>query len=262
MRLVTVADDRHGRKGGAYEATQRRIRTLLGDWISQRHYTFADFKDCDSLMKNKDAARNGRVYKPWTILHELERMQDGEFLIYNDCSPELWPDTIDLSQYDLSVIEELTCQNDNVLVGFVKWDRRHLGKDDLGIHTHHFFTLDSCLELMHAEKLRHSFLCASGMICIRKTEITTGLVRDWLFWNRIPACSCMRANEHEDSYFDPGKNSKFGNRHDQSVLSVLLNQANWSYCDIVYNDMNPYNFLNYCLPGHEYNFIPSNRSTT
>lgn len=259
ISLITVADDRYGRKGGKYGATQKKIEELLNGWIPQYHFGMSLFGECDPLMVNLDPGKNGRVYKPWTIRQFMNNMDDGDFLIYNDCSPELWPDQIDLSKYDLNVIKELTIRNNNFLVGFVKWDDKAIGPDDLGAHTHDNFTLESCIKIMDGEQYRHSFLCASGMICIRKVPFTVALVDKWLNFNRIKECSCLNYSDVEDSYWDLKPGRKFGNRHDQSVLSMVLNQADFDYCDIVYNQLNPYNFLNYCIPGHEYKFINSNR---
>src|SRR5258706_5997222 len=257
--LVTASDDRLGRKGGLYGATQDKIQRLLGDWVEQKHYKLPEFIDCDPLMLNPDAGKNGRVYKPWIIADQLKKLDDGDFLIYNDCSPELWPDEIDLKQYDLSVIRDLSLVNNNILASFVKWDTKEIGIGDLGIHTHRWFTLESCLSAFGAESYRDSFLCASGMLCIRKTKMTIHLIETWLHYNRMPECSCYNVSETENSYFDGVPGQKLGNRHDQSVLSVILNVFNWDFVDIVYNQMNPYNFLNFCLPEHQYKFINSNR---
>ncbi|MES2428229.1 MAG: hypothetical protein V4560_14715 [Bacteroidota bacterium] len=257
IKLITAADDRHGRKGGQYAQTQERIQDLLTGWIDQRHYKLHDFIDCDPLMVNIDAAKNGRVYKPWVIQHALSQMADGDYLIYNDCSPEMWPEDIDLSQYDIRTITLLCDFSNGLLVGFVKWSDEWLGANELGQHTHDNFTLDSCIEIMGGEAYRHSYLCASGMIVIRKDATTVRLVDDWLHYNRIKECACMNVSEHERSYNDPTP-TNLGNRHDQSVLSLLLNRLDWKYCDIAYNDLSPYNFLNFCLPNHEYKFINSN----
>jgi hypothetical protein len=259
IKLITCSDDRSGRKGGLYGATQFTISGLLEGWIDYKHFRLPDFIDCDPMMTDTDAAKNGRVYKPWCIRQALSDMNVGDFLIYNDCSPEMWPDNIDLTRYDLKVIRQLTIANNDVLVGFVKWDNKRIGLGGLGIHTHENFTLDSCMEIMSGERHRHSFLCASGMICLRKTAFTVALIDNWWHYNRIKECACMNVDETEDSYYSGKPGRKLGNRHDQSVFSMLLNQADWSYCDIAYNDLSPYNFLNFCLPGHDYKFIKSNQ---
>lgn len=259
IHLVSVADDRFGRKGGLYGATQDRMTTMLEGWVRHVPYKYVNFANCDPLMENANPGKNGRVYKPWAIQRELNSMQNGDFLIYNDCSPELWPDQLFLERYNLEVIKELTVRADNFLVGFVKWDDKTIGPNELGSHTHDHFTLESCIKIMDGESYRHSYLCASGMICMRKTPLTEGIVDKWLYFNRMRECSCLNYSDVEDSYWDLKPGKKFGNRHDQSVLSMVLNQLDWNFCDIAYNDLNPWNFLNFCLSGHEYKFIPSNR---
>ncbi len=261
IRLVTVSDDRSGRKGGMYGATQTKINNLIGNSqmdIIQEHYTIDDLIDCDPMMVNIDGGKNGRVYKPWAIQNELKKMNNGDYLIYNDCSPELWSGEIDVNKYDLNVIRSLTERANGFLVGFVKWDKKPIGPGEYGIHTHDNFTLESCIEIMHGEAQRYSYLCASGMICLRKIPLTVAIIDKWLNFNRIKECSCLNYSDIENSYWDLKPGKKFGNRHDQSVLSMVLNQLDWNYCDIAYNEMNPYNFLNFCLPNHDYQFINSN----
>lgn len=258
IKLTTVSDDRSGRKGGQYQATQKKIAEYLGDWIEQRHYNIADLPPFSPLLLNEDAAKNGRVYKPWVINNELMELDNGDYLIYNDCSPELWEGMQSLTEYSLDVIKELCDRAGGILVGFVKWDSRHIPPGGLGRHTHHFFTLDNLLKDYCNDKYRESFQCASGMICIKKTALTIAIIFDWLSWCGREEYSTMNIDETEDDWYAGKPGHKMGNRHDQSILSLILNECNQSYCDIVYNELNPYNFLNFCLPGHDYKFINSN----
>lgn len=257
IKLITVADDRSGRKGGQYGATQSKINNLLCGWIDQYHYKLGDFIDCDPLMAHTDAAKNGRVYKPWCIYQSLLAMQDGDYLIYNDCSPELWNSPIDLRDYDLRIIQRLA-DITGIMVGFVKYDDCQIGPGQLGRHTHRYFTPDNLLADLGAEKLADSFLCASGMICIRKSPAILSIIERWLNLNREAKYCAINVDETEDNYYSGEPGSKWGHRHDQSILSLLLNMHGWKYVDILYNEMNPYNFLNFCRPGVEYKFIKSN----
>ncbi len=260
IKLITVSDDRSGRKGGAYAATQDLIQDKLQGWIDMKHYKLPDIIDCDPLMANIEGSKNGRVYKPWCILKELEAMEYGDYLIYNDCSPELWEADLNMDLFDLDVIRRLTDTANGILVGFVKWDTDYIPWGTLGRHTHRYFTPDNLLLSLGAEKYFDSFLCASGMICIRKSDSTLRTISKWLTLNRMPEYSCMNVDETEDSYYTGKPGSKFGHRHDQGILSLLLNERGWHYCAIQYNEMNPYNFLNYCRSGVDYSFINSNRS--
>lgn len=271
--LCSVSDDRQGRKGGLYEATQRKMNAIFNNndfGLIQSHHNIADLVITDFWEQNKvmlnniDASRNGRLYKPFVISEELKLLKEGDFLIYSDCSPEMWKMgedfVIDKDIYDTEVIKSLTIENNDFLVSFVKWAPEDFKTIPLGIHTHHYFTLEPCIEAMQAEEYRHSFQCASGMICIRKTGETVALVDEWLAYNRCWKCACIGnpAIEGDESLWHAKEDYKLGQRSDQSILSILLNRRNWDYVDIVYNDISPYNFLNFCRKDVNYKFINSN----
>ncbi len=276
ITLVTVSDDRSGRKGGQYRATQRKINNIFNlnknkrSFIldAQAHVTFKDiqnspfYQEYYGMLSQHDPARNGRLYKPYVIRQALQFLEEGDYLIYNDCSPEMWPMDamyeIDPEIYSLDVIKTITSVNNDFLTAFVRWDDKFIGPGELGRHVHHWFTSDSCIAAMGGEQYRFSYQCASGMICIRKTPKTVALVDNWYHYNRMPECACMNVDETEDSYFSGKPGYKLGNRHDQSILSMLLNQGNYDYVDIVYNELNPYNFLNFCRKDVVYKFINSN----
>lgn len=258
--LVTVSDDRQGRKGGVYEQNSKNIeeiiKHILPDIISQRW----DIKDFIALygypiLYNIDAGINGRVYKPLAIREALMQINEGDFLIYNDCSPELWH-TISDAEYSLDVIHNLTRQNNDSLTCFVKWDCQPIPKDGLGLHIHKYFTTNRCMDVMGLREYENSYQHASGMMCIRKTSETVKFVEEWLYWNSDPECASLGVKGTE--YWDAEHDFKVGHRHDQSISGLLLNKRNAKLVDILYNDMNPYNFLQYCRVGQEYKFIDSN----
>ena len=118
VALVTVSDDRSGRKNGKYSETQDRIRTIFEGnrdfGINELFFwKWDDILSTDFYTQNKkildqfDPAMNGRCYKPFVIKEALEKLDDGDLLIYNDVSPEWWPMdlyTIDQNIYSLDVI--------------------------------------------------------------------------------------------------------------------------------------------------------------
>lgn len=277
--LVTVSDDRSGRKGGLYESTQNKIAKIfiqnnfvdehiawnIRDIINSTDPEVTEFyEDNKVMLDNTDAARNGRIYKPFVISQALKTLKEGDYLIYNDCSPEMWTMQedwqIDKNIYDLSVIKSLTRKNNDFLVAFVKWSPDNFETKRLGIHTHHYFTLSDCIRIMVARQYEHSYQCASGMICMRKTETTCEIIQEWLEYSQCWKCSCIGdpAIPNDESLWYERQQYKLGCRHDQSILSILLNKENRDFVDIVYNDISPYNFLNFCRKDHEYKFINSN----
>lgn len=270
IHLVTVSDDRFGRKNGLYFATQKKIHSLFYKemecwpylWESIEQTEF--YRDNKTLLSNTDAARNGRAYKPYVILTRLQRLSDGEYLVYNDCSPELWetyPTT-----YDLNKIKQLCIEANDILVPFIKWGRKPLGPGDLGEATHKNYTLNRCMDKMGLRFYEDSFMCASGMICIRKTPETVALVEEWLKWNLIDEC-CALGWAHipgdasfwaEESHEEFGKEGyKMGCRHDQSILGLLLARTNHKFCYVEPKIGHPANFLQYCQD-YDYKFIECN----
>jgi len=278
--LCTVSDDRSGRKGAMYEATQRKVWQIMSNndlFNSQNHWNIDNvicstniktekfYVENKAMLDSIDPAINGRLYKPFAISESLKAINYGDYLIYNDVSPEMWKMQddfiIDSETHSLEVIRDLCRWANDFLVAFVKWSPDDFKTVPLGIHTHHYFTLESCIKEMKAEKYRHSFQCASGMICIRKTQNTVNIVEDWLEWNKNWLCASIGnpAKPGDESLWHGREDYKLGGRSDQSIISILLNKLNWNYVDIVYNDISPYNFLNFCRKDHDYKFINSNQ---
>lgn len=267
--LCTVADDRFGRKENAYSETQSKIHKLFSsnpdfgikemmmwDWKAIAMTRF--YAENKALLDNTDPARNGRAYKPFVILEALKKARNGQFVIYTDCSPEMWK-VNELSKYRLQTIHDLCEQNGGILAAFVKWSWKEIPKGTHGIHTHRNFTLDRCMDKMGLRFYEDSYQNASGFWCIKKSSETLAFVEEWLSWNLVDECCSLGwANVADDySFWEAESGSKIGHRHDQSISGLLLSAKNWKFVDIVYNQLNPYNFLNFCLPKHEYTFIPA-----
>lgn len=257
--LVMCFDDRQGRKGGVYEQTAKEAAKLINDIFPEIevHNWSVDALQIitpNTMLDNIDAGINGRCYKPMAIMESLMQLQDGDFLIYNDCSPEIWENIN--GDFSLEVIHNLTTQNNDILTSFVKWDCQNIPQNGLGLHIHKYFTTNRCMDKMGLRQYENSYQHASGMMCIRKTPETVKFVEDWLHWNLDPECASLGVEGCE--FWDDEKDIKVGHRHDQSISGVLLNARNAKLVDILHNDMNPHNFLQFCRVGQEYTFIDSN----
>jgi len=219
------------------------------------------------LLDNVDASKNGRVYKVYAIARALSSLQDGEYMIYSDCSPEIWKmdeDFIIPDTYSLDVMKSLCQAANDILAAFVRWDTRKIpaASDLLGIHTHENFTTDRCMRVMGLERYRRSFMPASGMIMIRKTAKTEAFVDEWLKWNCNPEAACLGKPEIPDdfSYWDGSEDDlKMGHRHDQSIFGLLM-------CRDGYHllwppgraEMPNHNPLLYCMKDFTYKFMDPN----
>jgi hypothetical protein len=275
--LCTVSDDRFGRKEGLYQVTQDKVESVFKNnpsfgithflsmkWDDIERSAF--YKSNKALLSDPDASRNGRAYKPYAIWEGLKQIDHGDFLIYSDCSPEMWNKQNNdeyFSGRNLQTLKDLCTSNNGILSAFVKWDTRLIPTGGLGIHTHENFTTDRCMRVMGLEKYSRSFMHASGMFVIQKQNHTCEFVRDWLHFNCIDECASLgRIDVPGDySYWDHMEEfTKMGHRHDQSISGLLINALGNKLVDIVYSSLHSYNFLNWCDPDHNYSFIDSNHN--
>lgn len=280
--VTCISDDRFGRKEAMYSDTQDKIEYILKNnpqlgideiisWKWEDIERTIWYTENKVLLDNKDAARNGRAYKPYIILEALDAVGEGDYVVYTDCSPEMWNmerETVYPAIYfNTDVIKRLCRSNNDILSIFVKWDKTEIKTGELGIHTHKNFTLNRCMDKMGMRGWENSYMGASGMWCIRKTESTMEFVREWLKWNIDEDCCSLGKIDVEDDYsFWTAESTlefgvegyKMGHRHDQSISGLLLNKRDAKLVDILYNDMNPYNFLQYCRTDVGYKFISSN----
>lgn len=272
--LVTVSDDRSNRKGGLYAQTQNKIFDIFTtnnqfgidsfcflrwtDILNSQFYT-----DHKKLLDNIDPAVNGRCYKPYAIQQALKQVEEGEFVIYNDVSPEWWeiPSDyhIDPKKYDLSVIQDLCVTNGGIVSAKVSWQAPDGSFEP---HTHEIFTSDRCMDRMKMQSYRYCLQHASGMIVFQKSKKTVEFVDEWLYWNVIDECGGLKDIETErDFWGDEANLGKIGHRHDQSISGLLLNKINNRLIE-VRNYWSPsptktYNFLSFCLKNESYSFVDS-----
>lgn len=269
--LVTVSDDRSGRKQGKYEETQNKVRNLFtaNSWFGIDEMSFWKWSDIiktDFYLQNKkmldqfDPAMNGRCYKPFVILEGLKSIEDGDFLIYNDVSPEWWNiQSIDPAIYNLDIIKNLCDTNGGILTADVSWFCDH----GLGDHTHENFTTERCINKMGMQDFKYCLQHASGMIAMRKTKKSIDFVEEWLKWNLDPECAslgnietdpvppekCVCEYWHEEV----AKYGKIGHRHDQSISGLLINKMG----NKLVKNNGDYNFLSFCRIGFNYEFSDS-----
>jgi hypothetical protein len=220
------------------------------------------------MLDQSDPSMNGRCYKPYAILEGLNKINDGDFLIYNDVSPELW-NFIDTNKkvlkdkYSLSVIKKITLQNNNIITAYVNTE---LPNHNENYHRYEFYTLNRCMKKMGLEKFKYSLQHASGMFCIRKTKQTIEFVKEWLYYNLIDECASLGFmgsdkfefwTEEAESREEKSTN-KIGHRHDQSISGLLINKMDNKVVVPVNNFYPMYNFLTYCLINNPYTFENTN----
>jgi hypothetical protein len=283
--LVTFADDRNGRKMGLYSETQDKCYVFFKNKnpsFGITDFLFMKFNDIiasDFYKKNKkmldipDADMNGRCYKPYAILEGLKKINNGDFLIYNDCSPELWNfiDTnkyIDNENYNINIIKQLCIKNNGILTSSVSV---LMGDPIENYHRHEFYTLERCIQKMNLEKYKYSLQHASGMVVLQKTEKSVNFIKEWLKFNLIDEVASLgyindaTKNTINKNFWSEEYIYKSGHRHDQSISGLLINKMdnNLIIPPTEVNTLYPkYNFLSYCLLNYDYEFINSNPPKT
>lgn len=286
MVLVTVADDRYGHKGGKYIETQNKIKTIFENnpdfGINQfRMWTYNDLVKSDFYEKHKDALDepaphiNGRLYKPLVIYEALKELNDGDFLLYNDTSPEMWQtlshdykiDPI----YKLDILKNLCIQNNGILTAHAKWNwNTHVEKGQTGYHTHENFTSELCINTMGMQDYKYSLQHASGMIVLQKSKKTMDFLEEWIYWLDKFECRAQYPrggykNDYDNYWVNVEieQYGKIGHRHDQSVSGLLINKMNNKIIETLdwyerAKDFSAYNFLNFCKTDYQYNFFETN----
>lgn len=274
--LVTVADDRFGRKDSKYAATQERLHKII---YNNRHFgidtqlrwTWEDiaqtgfYYNNKTLLDNKDAARNGRAYKVFVIKEALRLAEEGDFIIYSDASPEMWNLPADYyikDQFNLRVLTELCQRNGGLLTSFVKWDTRHIPAGGKGIHTHVNFTSNLCMNTMKLGQYRNSYMHSTGFVVLQKSARTIDFMDEWLYWNCIDKCCALgKADVPDDySYWNAEDGTKMGHRGDQSISGLLVNRDGYRCVELNHDfrGIPAYNFLNFCRTDIDYKFINPN----
>jgi len=274
VALVSVSDDRYGRKGGAYGITQNKVRRIIenNDQFGIGRLMFWNWRDIESsdlysgnrvLLSNADPAVNGRCYKPYVIMRALREMNDGDYVIYNDVSPEWWEVGEDFEitdGYQLDVIKRLCSSNGDILSCRVSWQ----APDGVfANHTHENFTSERCMRYMEMERYRHCLQHASGMMVFRKSVRSIEYVDRWMKYNLVDECCGLKNIDTGEDYWgeEASVHGKIGHRHDQSISGLLVNDIGNRLLNIP-DYWNPYptktyNFLSFCMTGHKYEFVDS-----
>ena len=146
------------------------------------------------------------LWKPYIILSELEKLRDGDFLIYTDCGKLENPHTI---SRPLQVLTQ--------------WCHEHGGMTP-GVYVPHFggnsrWTKGECFSVMGCSEslyYDHPQMAATFSVW-EKSGASMDFVRTWLHWCAVPAALL-------DDQIDPSIANApdfRDHRHDQSILTLL-----------------------------------------
>lgn len=279
--FTTVSDDRASRKGGKYSESQDNILELLTNsslgidiyhfWKRSDIIDTSFYRDNKIMLDNPDPDMNGRCYKPFVVLEGLKMLDEGDLLIYNDVSPEMWKDfsSVNTNLYSLDVVRKLCADNGGILTAAA--NRCGVIND----HSHENYTLERCINKMEMQEYRCGLQHASGMMVLQKSKRSLDFAEEWLHWNLIDECASLgpvRENEFGPTASESNGYvilcdrfaywneevaagyGKLGHRHDQSISGLLINRMK----NKLVTETTGYCFLNFCQKDKEYVFVDSN----
>jgi len=290
--FVTVSDNRSKRKNGQYQITQDKVKIFIEKYQNKLGIDFLRFYNWEFMYNDKifynkykyllewvNADINGRIYKPYYILKAMEEANEGDFIIYNDISPNIWNIPLNhehqfinkiSSYYDLNCLKELCKSNDGIMCTYPYFKN----EEEYG-HTHNFYTTKECLFKMNADKYKNSLQPCTGILCFQKNNKTLNFVKEWLENLSIIECAsiCNINNKYIKSHPDVRNyNNEFfetisgkycndiwnynvninpsikGHRHDQSVFGILINKYNYNIYFINKDSfLERFLFFNFCF---------------
>lgn len=145
------------------------------------------------------------TWKPYLVNQTLEKMQDGDILVYSDCGNRWIENSIGRFQEYLSMLTE-----DKPIVAF---QQQHLEKD----WTKGDVFLYICSKTW--KKYAVTLQLWSGCFLIMKSKVTMNLVEQW---NDITVNHRNLVTDKKSE--TPNMGTFQENRHDQSIFSLLVKQ--------------------------------------
>ncbi len=175
-------------------------------------WTDATFRETAFYGNNKELLSSSRgqgfwLWKPYLIAHELERLKNGEFLVYYDVGRPSIPHRID--NPILPLLEWCSNRNGGMLPGTyipeygrnAKWTKREC-----------FVTMDCDLPLYW----EHPQIQATYSVW-QKSDASLAFVNEWLSWCMKPSALADHTILPDVSNFD----DFVDHRHDQSIITNL-----------------------------------------
>lgn len=225
VRVLTYSDDRGKKKNGEYRKTQKSMHRV---WeLHPDVHTVVDKTEHDLLKTafyrkhqrvldtDNITLHAGNMQKLYFVLQELREMRFDEggcnYLLYHDCSPEIWDFNTDYSKISLQPLIAECEKNRGVLIGgTANW---------IPGHTHRKWSSPKCMELMDATEHRDKQQDCSSWILIQRNPFTVSLFAEALHFLEMENCYSSFKNKAHDQSIEPAFQE---HRGDQSVLSLLL----------------------------------------
>lgn len=229
--LLSFADSR-------YEYSLKRIEKESADFpIDEFHFLSEKDLPMDLLkIINPKLYRRGFGYwrwKPYIVLCQIEKMKDGDILIYSDAGITWNPNGIERFVEYVQMLKHAS-------VDYLVFQQPFLEKDYNKWELLHF------LNVVEDERILMSLQIPAGLFMIKKSPSSISFLKEWqnIMINRFDLIS--------DKCTKHGNLSGFiEHRHDQSVFSILVKkrehiQISWNEIESLQNN---YESLS-CCPFH------------
>lgn len=165
-------------------------------------------KDIDEEFKQSnssifDIGRGGGywIWKPYIVYHTLKQINDGDYLFYFDTGCVL-------------------LKNVDVFINIMQRDHQDIMVFEVYGHEEQAWTKRDIFEYFGntSEECRKTNQIMGGFLFIKKTELTMSIIKEWL----DAACTGTMITDAENETGLRNYDTFIENRHDQSLLSVLL----------------------------------------
>lgn len=208
LYLLNYADDRLGHKGGAFlrnqellnESARRNGVANIVSWNWEKLMA-TDFYREHSNYLNKRYDENGFAFKPFIILHLLERIRHGDIILYYDTGAYIIDRSIDR-------LVDICRRNRGTLFHQVGLKNAQQTKRD-------------CFVYMGCDTPRYhdAIGIQATWFFLQKTDFTVAFVKEWLLYNLDERIASYRK---PNTCGLPDLPGFFENRGDQSILSNLV----------------------------------------
>ena len=160
-----------------------------------------EFRKKNSVIFEQQRGGGYWIWKPHIIYQTLQKINDGDYLFYCDAGSVL-------------------LKNVNLFIKILKRDKQDIMAFEIYGHEEQAWTKRDIFEYYgnNSEECRVSNQIMGTFIFMRKTEEVVSLIKEWL----DAACTDSLITDAENESGLPNYDSFVENRHDQSLLSVLL----------------------------------------
>ena len=210
LYLCSFGDSRYARSRKRLKRQADRFNLFKSIYLYDEHDLSESFvANFEDRLKAGVRGFGYWVWKPWIILETLKRLESGDVLLYVDMGCHL---KVGGKEKLLMYVDEVASNESGFLVSQLDEDKRekYWTKGDLIDH----FKVGDSPEITETPQYQ------ANIIFIRKTPQTVALIESWLevFYNNFQLVD-------DTPSVSPNATDFQENRHDQSVLSLLLKKG-------------------------------------